>query len=315
MPSRDAVEKLLQNHHRRLQKLEERKALYGLETPIAILTEIEDTRAEIENLQTQLNKLEHRVDNLENGAVITDAGQQPIKSEAAGGYLIWVWIGTGLLALSIVAGLVAFFVGRSSPDDNQNKNSTSQVTSSTSITPIPPTVPPTNTPTATVTPTPTTPPTNTPIYKIKFWVSVQSTDWENLNEAAYFKGGQEDAFGVKRDLYLCRAKHEGAMIPGKVVANHCNIAIGNDLDGSEEAKSSFEVFQGEALLQWEPVSDEVLKHFYEIGEEFNIKLGACRVVYQGGIHPGKLLNDKCFISYDHSVLQPSEDTYDVLVEK
>ncbi len=60
MLRRDKIRKLLLNHHRRLSALEERKALYGLDAPIAILTEIEDTNAEIERLQTQLNELELR---------------------------------------------------------------------------------------------------------------------------------------------------------------------------------------------------------------------------------------------------------------
>ncbi len=144
---------------------------------------------------------------------------------------------------------------------------------------------------------------------------MQSNDWKNLNEEAYFKAGQEEALGENRDLYLCRAEHEGAMIPGKIVANHCNIAVGNDLDGTETMKSSFEVFQGKNLLQWKPVSGQTLEDFYVTGEEFNTPLGTCRVVYQGGIQPGKLFKDRCFISFDHSVLQPSESTYDVLVEK
>lgn len=144
---------------------------------------------------------------------------------------------------------------------------------------------------------------------------MQSNDWESLNEEAYFKVGYEEAFGEKRDLYLCRAEHDGAMIPGKVVESHCNIAVGNDLDGTEAMKTTFEVFQGKDLLEWKPMSEQTLKDFYVIGEEHGRPLGACQVEYKEGIHPGKLVDEKCFISYNHSVLQLSERDYDVLVKK
>lgn len=57
MARQDDIKKLLVNHNRRLQALQERKALYGLEVPIAVLTEIEDIEAEIERLQAELAEL------------------------------------------------------------------------------------------------------------------------------------------------------------------------------------------------------------------------------------------------------------------
>lgn len=49
--------KLLENHERRLQKLKEKKAIYGLETPPDILMEIEDIEKEVAELQGQLKAL------------------------------------------------------------------------------------------------------------------------------------------------------------------------------------------------------------------------------------------------------------------
>ena len=55
MSRRDNIKKLLVNYNRRLQALQERKALYGLDTPIAILTEIEEIETQIEELQTEFH--------------------------------------------------------------------------------------------------------------------------------------------------------------------------------------------------------------------------------------------------------------------
>jgi len=53
----DDIKRLLINHNRRLQGLKEKKALYGLETPVAILTEIQDIEIEIQELQAELVKI------------------------------------------------------------------------------------------------------------------------------------------------------------------------------------------------------------------------------------------------------------------
>lgn len=57
MPRQEDITKLLINSNRRLQALRERKASFGLDTPVAVLTEIQDTEAEIEKLQTELAEL------------------------------------------------------------------------------------------------------------------------------------------------------------------------------------------------------------------------------------------------------------------
>lgn len=54
MSEQEHLKKLIEKHQRRLRVLKEKKALYGLETPASILTEIEDIEAEIEDVQAEL---------------------------------------------------------------------------------------------------------------------------------------------------------------------------------------------------------------------------------------------------------------------
>jgi len=58
MSRKDDIEKLIVNQERRLQKRKEQQALFGLDAPPHILTEIEDIEAEIKKLQTELEALE-----------------------------------------------------------------------------------------------------------------------------------------------------------------------------------------------------------------------------------------------------------------
>lgn len=57
MSREEHIKRLIVNHKRRLQTLEEKQALYGLDAPPHILTEIEDIEANIEKLQTELKAL------------------------------------------------------------------------------------------------------------------------------------------------------------------------------------------------------------------------------------------------------------------
>lgn len=58
MLQEDEIKNLLRIHYRRLQKLEEKRAMFGeLHTPSHILIEIEDEKSEIEELEKKLNHL------------------------------------------------------------------------------------------------------------------------------------------------------------------------------------------------------------------------------------------------------------------
>jgi len=58
MPRKDDIKRLMANQERRLQKRKEQQALFGLDAPPHVLTEIEDIEAEIKKLQTELEALE-----------------------------------------------------------------------------------------------------------------------------------------------------------------------------------------------------------------------------------------------------------------
>jgi chromosome segregation ATPase len=58
MSRRDDIRKLITEHHRRLQKLKEKEARFGISTSPEVLTEIEDIEAEIKRLQGELESLE-----------------------------------------------------------------------------------------------------------------------------------------------------------------------------------------------------------------------------------------------------------------
>ncbi len=57
MTSKDDVQRLILNYQRRLQKLKEKETQYGIETPVHILTEIEDITIQLEALQALLATL------------------------------------------------------------------------------------------------------------------------------------------------------------------------------------------------------------------------------------------------------------------
>ncbi len=122
MPPKDEIQrikKLIRNHHRRLQALEERKALYGIDTPLAILTEIEDIQVEIEELEEQLQNLEQRTENLEDKTARTVATESLTTDAVTKGGTPWIWIGLGSVAAVVVISLVIFVAlndqGRENP--------------------------------------------------------------------------------------------------------------------------------------------------------------------------------------------------------
>ncbi len=108
MSRRDNIEKLLINYNRRLQALQERKALYGLDTPIAILTEIEEIETQIEELQTELESkvnLPSRL-NIANSSTVEDVGATRMLNNS---FTRLIWIGAGVLILLAGVGILVFW--------------------------------------------------------------------------------------------------------------------------------------------------------------------------------------------------------------
>lgn len=79
MSQKDDIKKLISNHGRRLQKLKEQQALHGTSTDPKILIEIEDIGAELERLQTELEKLEDTDEILVTLPLGQIAGGEPIQ--------------------------------------------------------------------------------------------------------------------------------------------------------------------------------------------------------------------------------------------
>jgi uncharacterized caspase-like protein len=77
MSRQDDIKTLISKHQRRLQKLLEQKAEFGLNTPAEILIEIEDIQAEIEQLESQLQAAELEEAQAENEALVQT---QPIST-------------------------------------------------------------------------------------------------------------------------------------------------------------------------------------------------------------------------------------------
>src|SRR5262245_41336122 len=74
MPRQEDVQKLINNHSRRLQILKEQAAKFGLYTPPHILTEIEDTEAAIEKLRTELKEIEARAESTPQAHIPASSG-------------------------------------------------------------------------------------------------------------------------------------------------------------------------------------------------------------------------------------------------
>jgi hypothetical protein len=146
-------------------------------------------------------------------------------------------------------------------------------------------------------PSPSTPPSTTDVFF-----------WERQLTGAAFPVGREN----NRILYGCRARYQGGLHPGKIIDNQCNFGFG----GQELRSPNYEVlsFQGQSnRYRWaETVSITQDEQLVLGGQEANgTSLYLCRTSYQGGIHPGKLINGRCNIGYGGREVQL--DRYETLV--
>ncbi len=92
-------------------------------------------------------------------------------------------------------------------------------------------------------------------------------------------------------LFVCRARHQGGIHPGKVYAGNCNIGWG----GKEIVIGAYEVLVGR--LTWgrpTPGAGVVGGDNWGNGRE---PLLICRAAYRGGVHPGKVWKGNCNIGW------------------
>ncbi|MCB9078281.1 MAG: hypothetical protein H6631_11850 [Anaerolineaceae bacterium] len=151
MPKRAELENLILKHQRRLQKLKERKATFGLNTPPEVLTEIEDIEAEIESLQAALIRV--------NAAAAANVTHPITGSTPSGGSIDLVKAGLVVIVLAAF-GIGVFFFLR--PPDDSPSAKVAVVTPDTPPASATPTYPPTAPNAATPTPPAAHTPLNTP---------------------------------------------------------------------------------------------------------------------------------------------------------
>jgi hypothetical protein len=110
-------------------------------------------------------------------------------------------------------------------------------------------------------------------------------------------------------LFVCHARHNGGVHPGKVVGNNCNFGYG----GVEVAEPDYQVLVGHGA-RFVPTSPGVLPAgAYPGGDEDGHPLFICHGPYSGGLHIGKVVGTNCNIGWGgREVLLPS---YEVLVQQ
>jgi hypothetical protein len=117
-------------------------------------------------------------------------------------------------------------------------------------------------------------------------------------------GGEENG----APLYVCRGSYRGGTHPGKIVAGKCNIGYG----GKEVVLDRFERLVGNG--RWDSPRMNYMGAFVA-GNENGKPLYLCRGKFAGGVHPGKVVADKCNIGYggEEKLLSQFEVFYDAMV--
>ena len=117
--------------------------------------------------------------------------------------------------------------------------------------------------------------------------------------------GQE---ATGENLFLCRASYRGGIHPGKLVKNRCNIGF----QGQELQINNYEILISDRSgfsndspnsipnpqnnpFSWS--SQVSMGSAFPVGSEYGQTLYSCRVSYQNGIHPGKLVENHCNFSF------------------
>lgn len=119
--------------------------------------------------------------------------------------------------------------------------------------------------------------------------------------------GGHDSNGAP--LYICQAKHNGGVHPGKIVNGNCNITYA----GIEIVKPKYQVLVSTTPLNWVKagggfVPPGAVPGGYENGHPLFI----CKAKYaDGSVHPGKIVGNTC--NYGYAGKEILSSTYKVLV--
>lgn len=104
-------------------------------------------------------------------------------------------------------------------------------------------------------------------------------------------GGGENG----RPLFVCHARYNGSLHPGKVVNGRCNITYA----GKEIAFNRYQILVSNLHLGWLPASfGSIPPNAISGGFENGHPLMICQAQYAGSMHPGKLVGQACNIGYD-----------------
>lgn len=131
---------------------------------------------------------------------------------------------------------------------------------------------------------------------------------------------------ARRDLQLCRARHQGIWHPGKIIGQRCNFSYGGDEirgsgfqvlsmpSGSYEwvSRDRFENDNTEADVA-KARSPAIIAGKESRSDRYDGQLVVCRAEHEDGMHPGKIVINHCMFGYAGKEIQARD--YDVLVRK
>lgn len=114
--------------------------------------------------------------------------------------------------------------------------------------------------------------------------------------------------GNGKPLFICRAKYEGGIQPGKIVGENCNFSY----KGAEIMTPVYQVLVSKSGYSWTPGNDAFTpKDAVSGGYIDQHHLYICQGKFEGGLYPGKIENHRCHVS--HAGNEVALEFYNVLV--
>lgn len=111
-----------------------------------------------------------------------------------------------------------------------------------------------------------------------------------------------------RPLYICRGQWRGGVHPGKIVGQTCHISYA----GKEIALPHYQVLVSNIHFGWIAANRGFVPgNAIQGGQERGRKLYICQAAFNGGMHPGKLVGQKCNIAWGGN--EVSIPQYNILV--